>query len=308
MIDRPVNEVPAEAIIVTQPADPTRERKPFPGFWGAVLLLLLLLGMQVVGGIAYGIVLAIAGGPTSAAGHPTAVALATAVINVASFVVVMATGLALARCPPREVLPFSAFRWSVLLPVVLAVEGIGILASESDNLLRSIFPMPEFIAELVSDLSRGGIASLIALVVIAPITEELLFRGLILRGFLARYRTSTAILVSSILFALVHVNPYQFCTAFLMGVFLAWLFLRTRSLWPCIIAHALFNLHPIVLPFAREILGLDIPGYTGSPDAGVVEFQPIWFNLLGLALVGIGIWAVGAVTRRRGPAVDAESP
>ena len=299
--DLPLDEVPAEPIILPELNQPTGARRPFPGVGGAILLSLLLLAMQVAGGTTYGIVLAAAGGPDSAASHPYAAALATAVINIASFVVVMLVGLAMAKCPLQEVLPLSAFRWTVLLAIVFAVEGIGILASESDNLLRSVFPMPDFLAQVVSDLGRGGIATFFALVIVAPFTEELLFRGLILRGLLARYRTHTAILVSAVLFALVHVNPYQFCSAFLAGVFLAWLFVRTRSLWPCIIAHAFFNLHPIVLPIAQETFGFEIPGYTGPPDAGIVQFQPLWFDILGLMLLGIGIWATCAVTRRAAP-------
>jgi len=239
-----------------------RAKKPFPGIGGAILLLLLLLGLQFAGGIVYAVVFAVAGGPNGAAGHPAALAVATALINVGAFMVVVLLGLALAKCALHEALPLSAFPWTVLLAMVFAVEGVGILASEWDNVLRSIFPIPDFVARMMSDLSQGGIASVVAMVIVAPFTEELLFRGLILRGFLARYGVVAAVLVSAVLFALVHVNPYQFGSAFLMGVFLAWLFLRTHSLWPCIIAHGFFNLHPIVLPFAHRAFGFEIPGYT----------------------------------------------
>ncbi len=145
-------------------------------------------------------------------------------------------------------------------------------------------------AKLLGDMISGGLGMAIALVVVAPLTEELLFRGLILRGFMQRYGTVPAVLLSTLLFALVHVNPYQFASAITMGVFLAWLFVRTRSLWPCIIAHALFNCHLIVLPILRDTFGLQIRGYTGMPGDGPVVFQPLWFDALGLVLVGLGVW------------------
>ncbi len=305
--DLPLTEAPAEPIIVAGPASPAGARKRFPGVGGAVLLLLLLLALQVAGGIILGIVLVATGGPSGPAGHPSAMALATVVINVASFAIVMLVGLAIAKCPLREALPLSAFRWTVLLAMVLAVEGIGIIASESDNVLRSILPMPDFIAQMVRDLYRGGIASFLALVIVAPFTEESLFRGLILRGFLARYGAVKAVLGSAALFALVHVNPYQFSSAFLLGVFMAWLFVRTRSLWPCIIAHGLFNLHAIVLPFAQKAFGFEIPGYTGSPEAATDQFQPIWFDIMGLTLLGVGVLGIGAVTRREAATSQADA-
>ena len=66
-----------------------------------------------------------------------------------------------------------------------------------------------------------------------------MFRGVILRGFLARYKPVTAILVSSLLFGLLHMNPYQFVAAMILGVIFAWLVLRTGSLWPSVFGHVL---------------------------------------------------------------------
>jgi membrane protease YdiL (CAAX protease family) len=43
------------------------------------------------------------------------------------------------------------------------------------------------------------------------------------------------------LFALAHLNVYQFCTALFLGVVLGWLYERTRSLWPSIFLHTVFN-------------------------------------------------------------------
>jgi membrane protease YdiL (CAAX protease family) len=188
---------------------------------------------------------------------------------------------------------------------VIAVVGIGIVASELDNLTRMVLPMPDFMAELLKDVISGGFGMALVLVVVAPLTEELLFRGLILRGLLQRYGTVPAVMLSALLFALVHANPYQFASAITMGVFLAWLLVRTRSLWPCIIAHALFNCHGIVLPILTDTFGFEIRGYTGTPGDGPVMFQPPWFDALGLVLVGLGVWTAALTYRNaRRPPVD----
>ncbi len=284
-VDRPYrspSEPPQGAPAVAAPS-----RKPFPGIWGAIALCLLFLAVQLFGGFAYAIALTVIGGPQAA---QESMAAGMGPINIAAFAVTMLVGLSFGGLRWSEVVRLTSFRGALLLPIVIAVVGIGILASELDNVSRFILPMPDFIAKLLGDMISGGHGMAIVLVVVAPLTEELLFRGLILHGLMQRYGTVPAVLLSTLLFALVHVNPYQFASAITMGVFLAWLFVRTRSLWPCIIAHALFNCHLMVLPILRDTFGLQIRGYTGMPGDGPVVFQPLWFDALGLLLVVLGVW------------------
>lgn len=77
--------------------------------------------------------------------------------------------------------------------------------------------------------------------VLAPVLEEMLFRGLILRGLLTRYPPSVAIIHSAALFGLAHLNIYQFTVGFSTGLLLGLAWQRTRSLWPCMLLHAGFN-------------------------------------------------------------------
>lgn len=84
--------------------------------------------------------------------------------------------------------------------------------------------------------------------VLAPIAEELFFRGLLLQTML-RYvpSASVAIAVSAVLFGLVHVStPLQIIPLMTMGAILAWLRLRYRSLTLCIVVHMLFNLRTLL--------------------------------------------------------------
>jgi membrane protease YdiL (CAAX protease family) len=86
-----------------------------------------------------------------------------------------------------------------------------ILLSEADNLIRFLLPAPRPSAALLADLARANVwLALMATVVLAPVTEEMFFRGLLLRGFLSRYRVKTAMAVSALLFALL---PAQTRTA-----------------------------------------------------------------------------------------------
>jgi len=76
-------------------------------------------------------------------------------------------------------------------------------------------------------------------VIVAPLVEEVLFRGFLLHRWALRWGTGTGVVLSSILFALGHV---ELLGHFLFGVVMCALYLRTRSLWVPIAAHSLNNL------------------------------------------------------------------
>ncbi len=87
----------------------------------------------------------------------------------------------------------------------------------------------------------GVIVFVIMVVVVAPITEELFFRGLVF-GALSRIMPAwAAIGVSALIFAAVHLQLLQSIALFLLGAVLAFLVHRTGRLGPAIIAHAAFN-------------------------------------------------------------------
>jgi membrane protease YdiL (CAAX protease family) len=181
----------------------------------------------------------------------------------------------------------------------LVVLGISIVGSELDNVFRAILPPPDWLNDIFlrlagHDTSLWG--SILALVIVAPMTEELLFRGLFLRGFLSRYTPHKAVLVSGILFGLFHLNPWQFVHTTVIGILLGWWFFKTRSLIPCLFGHALNN---SLLFIYRDILNLHISGYTTGMGQGV-QFQPLWLDAAGLMLLICGIWLLMQLLRRAG--------
>lgn len=84
-------------------------------------------------------------------------------------------------------------------------------------------------------------ATLFAAVVIAPFCEEVFFRGFVFPGLLRGMSVGWTVLVSSLLFAVAHADPGSFLVLFVIGLALAILRWRTRSLWPCILLHMLNN-------------------------------------------------------------------
>lgn len=78
--------------------------------------------------------------------------------------------------------------------------------------------------------------------ILAPILEEFIFRGIILRGLLESYSKKFSILISSVIFAIVHLSPSQILGAFIFGLFFGLVYSKTRSLGYTIILHFLANI------------------------------------------------------------------
>jgi membrane protease YdiL (CAAX protease family) len=109
--------------------------------------------------------------------------------------------------------------------------------------IGNLIPMPEFFKNaFLNTAKQSGFYSFLLMVIAAPIFEELIFRGLILDGLLKRYSPITSILISSILFGLAHLNPWQFVAGFVIGIFAGWIYHKSRSLSLVIIIHAAVNL------------------------------------------------------------------
>ncbi len=83
-------------------------------------------------------------------------------------------------------------------------------------------------------------ADVIASVILAPIGEELIYRGVVLRCS-AKVSQRFAIFFSAFIFGIMHGNPYQFVLGFLLGIPLAIITIRTGSLIPAIICHMANN-------------------------------------------------------------------
>jgi membrane protease YdiL (CAAX protease family) len=149
-----------------------------------------------------------------------------------------------------------------IIPVI-AICSIALLFGIASP-IGSLIPMPESIKKAFMAFgSQTGIFAFILMVIAAPILEELIFRGIILDGLLRIYSPIKSILVSSFLFGLVHLNPWQFVTGLIVGIFSGWVYYKTRSLLPSIIIHAAANLSGFGM---RLILDID-----SSMDKSLVE-------------------------------------
>ena len=105
--------------------------------------------------------------------------------------------------------------------------------------LLELFP-DKYLEQLNQYIGTGG-WSILMTVVLAPVMEETLFRGLIQGSINERDGAAKAILLSALLFGVFHMIPQQAINAFLVGIILGYIYFRTKSLLTVIILHALNN-------------------------------------------------------------------
>lgn len=142
---------------------------------------------------------------------------------------------------------FGKFEFSTIVLVIFCSLGLvgGIVVP-----LISLIPMPDFMKDVFAGMADDkGIASFLVLVVAAPVFEEIIFRGIMLDGLLKKYSPTTAILLSSFLFGLSHLNPWQFISAMIIGIFSGWIYYNTRNLGLSIVSHAAVNMGGFIARF-----------------------------------------------------------
>lgn len=118
-----------------------------------------------------------------------------------------------------------------------------IAAAFASEPLGKILPeMPESIKVALDKLVEGPAwVSLLSVSVLAPILEEWLCRGLVLRGMLKKVKPGFAIAISAAFFALIHMNPWQALPAFLLGLVFGYVYYRTGSLKITMLMHCVNN-------------------------------------------------------------------
>ncbi|SHK42450.1 CPBP family intramembrane glutamic endopeptidase [Paramaledivibacter caminithermalis] len=95
----------------------------------------------------------------------------------------------------------------------------------------------EWVVEAFDEVFVNPIIAFISLCVIAPVFEEIIYRGIILEQLSKRYSFTTSIIVSGLIFAFIHANIHQGVNAFFIGLILGFIYLKTNSLLLCMLWH-----------------------------------------------------------------------
>lgn len=141
--------------------------------------------------------------------------------------------------------PLKRFNLLIFIPMLTFLMAAHVFLGEINQKINQVFPPPPWFWELferIFENDYGFLGAFLKVAIIAPIVEELIFRGVIMHGFMRNYPKIIAIFVSALFFALFHLNPWQFPATFLLGLLLGWVMVITRNILACIIGHSINNL------------------------------------------------------------------
>ena len=167
--------------------------------------------------------------------------------------------------------PTTAYFWVIPL---------GLVAVYAFSIVHDIIVNPKQQA-IVSDFPHSvlgaGMFVLVA-VVMAPLFEEIVFRGFLFRGLANSWGWAWGALASAAIFGAAHLQLDVFLPLAALGFVLAWAYKKTGSLWTCITMHALFNLIAVVAWVITQLRALA----TRSGDPGAARRRAAQVSSVGL--------------------------
>lgn len=165
------------------------------------------------------------------------------------------------QCVPMALAPRLS---PYLFFMVFASVAICFSAAQINALLLEVIDYSAFTSEVLLGETGGmephtAVLRFIVIAVVPAFCEELLFRGAIL-GNLLPFGRARAVLISAILFALMHQNPGQLLYTFVAGVALGAIYAYTGSIWNCTVVHLINNFISVLQEIVYARLGETVTG------------------------------------------------
>jgi len=189
--------------------------------------------------------------------------------------------LSVCRSGKRSVLEFCDINFKLSPACIVLCLLMGLAANIWFSLVLNLLPLPQSLMEGYADASAGlngsgmWLVDLLSLVIIAPVTEEVIYRGAIFRyakGFLP---LGVAVILQGLLFGLAHGQIIWIAYATILGCVLGYLRNITGSILSCILFHVAFNGGSYVFGYLVGIFG-----ESGTAIGSMLFFSAATFALL----------------------------
>ncbi|MCO4294333.1 CPBP family intramembrane metalloprotease [Solitalea sp. MAHUQ-68] len=142
--------------------------------------------------------------------------------------------------------------------------------------------LPDYSGEAIKEMINSPVIGFLTICIMAPLFEEIIFRGIILKGLLQNYSPGKAIFYSAFVFGLIHFNPIQSVGAFLIGLLMGWLYYRSNDLRLTILVH-----------FTNNSLSFFLSKFTLFRESDsfydILNNNTIYFSALAVSLLGLFI-------------------
>lgn len=269
------------------PAEQNKNGYHYPkntwGKWifGALLPLIVFLLGSVVAGAAFGVYGAIAyAGDVNAMTQfltetGTLMVLAQNVITIAILVPIYFSQKKKGWYPPAGCkLNFADF----IVYGVLLILGFSNLIGAGITFIFELLVINDTVWETTSGMLQSGsiLMQILAVGISAPFAEEFVFRGILQQRLTSKLPKWAALLIASAVFGIFHGNATQFINAFLAGLLIGFMYMKTGSLWLCIIAHMANNIFSVIY----EPVGLvNVPDAVVLPICACAVAFAVFYNV-----------------------------
>ena len=214
-----------------------------------IMPLVLTFICMIIGTLAAVALISVYAGVSPDVQSVTQAVPATTLISTAAFYIL--TFIVMIRLVKVDTLRYGKFQneWSIP-KIVLSTAAAFVIAIALNYILyysgvTRIFTTYQEAVE-GSVVGQPLILIIIVNVILAPIVEEIVFRGLTYRRIREKLGVTAAIILTSLMFGLYHMNMVQFIYATLLGLLLAYYVEKSNSLVPCILAHMAANSFAVI--------------------------------------------------------------
>lgn len=177
----------------------------------------------------------------------------------------------------------------VLLNLVITAALMKLLPQSTEN-METVF----------SELFESNVLAAFVVVAVTPaICEEMLFRGVIMHSMRAKYRVSSAIAITAVLFGLYHMSLVKFIPTGLIGLMLCLVAWKADSIYPAMLMHFINNAISVIVSYYPEQVEKVLPVVAKST---LSVSDALCLSGTGIVLVGIG-WTVLVKAQKENKAV-----
>lgn len=176
--------------------------------------------------------------------------------------------------------------YAQLLTAVFGVALVVLLFDFLHTVLDFITDVP---LEAVDTPALHYVLLFITICILAPIWEELFFRGIVMRRLLTKWHAPASLIVSSLIFGLFHINPVQIVYASILGLLLGYAYLRTENIIVPMILHAIANGTSFIFIVAAGGQTVDSSVITQFLDIDKADLQQSLLYLLIITIIATAI-------------------
>ena len=181
----------------------------------------------------------------------------TVISNALAVVVSLFVSILFKRQPALEAVEITS-SLDRKLPVLGTCVALGVFGQIAILFILNVIPFPESWIDMLEEnnasISDGSVAmQIITVAIMAPITEEIIFRAGVCGSLKTGVHKWLAIIVSSLVFGIMHLNPIGIIYATVLGILMGWLYTRFNSLLPSLVFHFAFNSTSLLLELFGEI-------------------------------------------------------